>query len=289
MGDKLEFYKYVGLGNDFVVCFDARLSSSLNSVMIRRILDRHTGIGGDGLVFGILGDQDDGSDLQMILFNNDGSRAEISGNGIRCLAHAANRLQLVESNKFAISTDAGMRFVELLGSGLDSPLVSTVSMGKVRYLSDKFSIKAEMGGELWLGTELEIGNPHLVFVPQAQLEGGKVGSTLLSGLDIASYAQQIETAYPNGINIEWLDLMPGTQQVRMRVWERGVGITQACGSGSSASAFFLLDQGIKSETVEVINPGGVLSVSVQKSSGDLLLRGSSSFIARVELADYFFE
>ena len=161
-------------------------------------------------------------------------------------------------------------------------------MGVGKYRSKEFSKQLCVGERIWLGTELEIGNPHLVFIAQDQLRGSLDDVQVLEGLDITALGREIEQEYPEGTNIEWLDIMPGTNRIAMRVWERGVGVTQACGSGSSASGFLLLDQGIKDGAVVVNNPGGDLLVSMDSLDDEVLLEGPSSYIGTITLAERFF-
>ncbi len=279
-------YKFEGLGNDFLVSFDADLFEGASTELVANLTDRHRGVGADGLIFGLPG-RSPGVDLEMVLFNNDGSRAQISGNGIRCLAHAARLFGLVKKDSFLISTDAGVREVGLLGVASDEQILAQVSMGMVEYLCPAFSKSYSFNGKQWLGTDLDIGNPHLVLVLKDQMDQKFESRTSLDELDLAALGMAIENEYPNGTNVEWLAINPEASEVTMRVWERGVGITQACGSGSSAAGFLVIDQGIRQGPVSVVNPGGVLSVSIRPENREVILRGNSSFVGTIELARHF--
>ena len=272
-----EFYKLEGLGNDFLVAFCPELFEP-DRAAVARLLDRRLGLGADGLILAV---PSGAASLAMALYNSDGTRAEMSGNGIRCLGHAAYAANLVPIGPLEVATDAGGRSLSAKEGDPSGGMMIEAEMGKVAYVSPPFARSAAFGGHKWRGTELDAGNPHLVFIP----EEGELSPPNLSELDIATLGPEIEAGYSAGTNVEWVELDSATL-ARLRVWERGAGVTLACGTGSTATAFLLLDQGLAQGEVEVCNPGGTLWARLGEA-GEMYLRGPSTLIARVVVADSF--
>ncbi len=282
MGRISELFKLEGIGNDFLVALVDEPISDLEPQYVRLLCNRHRGLGADGLIVSAL-IAGTAASASMLLYNADGTRAEMSGNGIRCLAHALVRSGLVTTDRFVISTDAGLK--EVVFAQADNPdhAMVEVGMGEVAYLSAPFGVQGRFEGVDFLGSELDVGNPHLIFLPRAQVEGG-AASIDLDHLDLGTLGPMLESRYPQGSNIEWLDLDAQKNTARMRVWERGAGITQACGTGSAASAFLLIDQGLVGGEVTIDNPGGALKLRRNGDNGEMLLVGESRFVAMVEPA-----
>lgn len=230
--------KHHGLGNDFLVLIDQEdRYAAAHAEMAVRLCDRRTGIGADGLIRL-------GPGLRMHLHNADGSRAEMSGNGIRCLAQAIIDNGIHGGPEFEIVTDAGPRFVSTSYTGQ-----FTVDMGPARVVS----IDDDRA-------QVDTGNPHLVMFD--------------TGQDLLALGAQ----YPD-LNVE---LVSGSGfEITMRVHERGAGITQACGTGSCASAVAAHAWGLTGTTVTVHNPGGDLTVEIKEET--VLLTGPAVFIARIEV------
>ncbi|MDA8262391.1 MAG: diaminopimelate epimerase [Actinomycetota bacterium] len=272
-----EFYKLEGLGNDFLVAFCAELFEP-GPDSIRRLLDRRLGIGADGLILAV---PTGASSLRMALYNSDGTRAEMSGNGIRCLGHAVYAAKVAPLGPLEITTDAGLRLLSAKDGEPSGGMLIEAEMGKVAYVGTPFARKASFGGRHWRGTELEVGNPHLVFLP----EEGSLSASGLAELPIEVLGPELEAGYPAGTNVEWVEL-DSPALARLRVWERGAGVTLACGTGSTASAFLLLDQGLAQGEVEVRNPGGTLWAR-RGDAGEMHLRGPSTLIATLTVADSF--
>ena len=277
--NKCELLKFEGLGNDFLIAFVHRRDMSVEPSHVRAILDRRRGAGADGLILSALIETATGPGLSMLLYNADGSQAQMSGNGIRCLAHCAVMSGVITASHFTVETEAGPRSIAL-GDLISSEVMEIeVSMGKVAYRSAAFALRQEFSGIDFVGTELDTGNPHLVFVARSQLESD---STLdLEALDLDFEGPLVEARYPDGTNIEWLNLNREQGTAQLRVWERGVGITQACGTGSTASAFLLLDQGLMKGEIEIVNPGGTLRLRQDLANGEMLLIGESRFVAAI--------
>lgn len=251
----IELVKLHGLGNDFLVSFGQG-----GADLARAACDRHTGIGADGL---ILGGRSAQGVLTFRLWNADGSEAEMSGNGMRCLAHAALDAGLVpEAEPFAVMTAAGRREVTVRRTG-PGHTWGVVEMGTVK-------VTDEAGGACNVGNGavlVDVGNPHLVVL-------GPDPRTV----DVARLGPQLERSDPAGLNVEFVTLGPEPDSVTMRVWERGVGETQACGTGSCAAAAALHHWGRVGRAVTVHQPGGSVAVEL-RADGAATLAGPSVRVA----------
>jgi diaminopimelate epimerase len=235
----------------------------------RRLCDRHLGIGADGLVLGTrlapgnAGQSGSGAQLRFQLWNANGSEAEMSGNGIRCLAHAALDAGWVsEEVPFGVMTLVGRREVTIRRGSEPGWTWATVQMGeaKVRGEVDRCNVGH---GQLLVDT----GNPHLVVL-------GPDPATV----DVPALGPLLEATDPAGLNVEFVALGPGPDEITMRVWERGVGETQACGTGACAAAAALRHWGRVGRSVTVHQPGGAAAVEL-RPDGSVTLGGPSVHIA----------
>jgi diaminopimelate epimerase len=249
-----ELVKLHGLGNDFLVSFSAG-----GADLARQVCDRHTGIGADGL---IRGGRSPAGDLTFRLWNADGSEAEMSGNGMRCLAHAALDLGWVpEDEPFAALTPAGRREVTIRRTGPGTTW-AVVDMGPVKVGDAEGVCNVGAGSAL-----VDVGNPHLVLL-------GPDPATI----DVGRLGPELERSDPAGLNVEFVTLGPGPDSVTMRVWERGVGETLACGTGSCAAAAAVHHWGRVGRAVTVHQPGGAVAVEV-RPDGTATLAGPSVRVA----------
>ncbi len=262
--------KLHGLGNDFLVLLDATSTMEVDAELAVALCDRHTGIGADGLILGRrLGLE---QDMSFRLWNADGSEAEMSGNGMRCLAHAALDAGWVEPDRpFGVMTPAGRREVRIRRTGRPDETWAEVDMGPVKVRPDGDADRCNVGHGSLL---VDVGNPHLVVL-------GPDPATV----DVAALGPALERSDPAGLNVEFATLGPGPDAATMRVWERGVGETQACGTGSCAAAAALHHWGRVGRAVTVYQPGGAVAVEL-RPDGTASLAGPSVFIAecRVGLA-----
>ncbi len=245
--------KHEGAGNDFLVVLDPEDSLRLSVAQVRLLTDRRRGIGADGIIR--VGPGRDGCDLSMELHNADGSLAEMSGNGIRCLAQAAVDGGLVTPPTFTVSTAGGVRTISYeLGS---SPgwAQASVDMGPVTLGPDQ----PQDFDDRRVRTA-DVGNPHLVLL------GPDVAS-----VNVAEVGPKLQSAFADGINVEWI--APRSDSVgeflEFRVFERGAGETLACGTGSVAAAAAARSWGVVAATgaVRVLNPGGMLEVTLGEGEG----------------------
>lgn len=238
--------KHHGLGNDFLVYDIAQGDPGAPwSDLAKRWCARTTGIGADGLL--LLGTGD--ARLSMRLFNADGSIAEMSGNGIRCLVQAAHHaLGGVDGAVYEVDTDAGLRTAEVIASDGHTIQVR-VDMGPVADLDEPQNWTALECDPMRPVRHLSLGNPHSV-----------VGVDDVKMVDLA----RLGALVPH-VNLEIVEPGPGTNAITMRVHERGAGITQACGTGACAAAEAALSWGIvpaSTDEVVVHMDGGVARVRI---------------------------
>lgn len=257
----IELVKLHGLGNDFLVALDG-CAGDLDAGAARALCNRHTGVGADGLILGRLAGGGDPV-VSFQLWNADGSEAETSGNGIRCLAHAALDAGWVQEDRaFAVMTPAGYRQVAVRRAGEAGTTWAEVAMGQVKVRPAGRRCNVGHGQVL-----VDVGNPHLVVL-------GPDPATV----DVARLGPQLERSEPGGLNVEFVALGPGPDTLTMRVWERGVGETLACGSGACAAAAALHQWGRVGPAVTVKQPGGEAAVSLSED-GSATLAGPSTRIA----------
>jgi diaminopimelate epimerase len=281
--------KHHGLGNDFLVLLtdDAELYADREAWSERAVewCSRPFGIGADGLLIGRYDQPDPEVDLVMTLVNADGSFAEMSGNGIRCLAQAEAMRRQEREVFLAIGTDGGWRSVQVSPSADGRPheVLARVDMGPVRPGPEphgKLFVTDEMlddfGGETGLGLDVieadtfDVGNPHLVLlVPDASL------------VDVAMAGRLHQDIYPHGINVHYVSPSPDEDDTMvMYPWERGVGVTDACGTGATVVAHAAHGWGLVGEHVKVHMPGGYAEVEVGPT---MTLIGPSTFVASVDI------
>jgi diaminopimelate epimerase len=254
----IQLDKYQALGNDFLILVDTEGTNPVDDEFVRRVCDRHRGVGADGLIW-VTKDATGKADLAMVLRNADGGRAEMSGNGIRCVARAAVAHGLVTGPEVAVATDAGIKHVWVKDEGV------TVDMGPAQLGPER-----EHTSPGWRQREVELGNPHLVLLCPDPAE-----------VHVAELGPKLEQLRPGGLNVEFIAPGPGRDELRFRVWERGAGETQACGTGACAAAAAAHAWDLVGKHVTVHNPGGDLEVEV----GDtMLLTGPAEYVARVEIA-----
>jgi diaminopimelate epimerase len=240
--------KHHGLGNDFLVLIDLDATESVTPALARATCDRHRGIGADGLLHVTAGRHGD-SDVTMALYNADGGRAEMSGNGISCLGQAVVRSGSTEASKIIVDTDAGTRLVTLAPTDDPKTHRATVDMGVAKMGDDETEW---LDDHVVRAARVDIGNPHLVFhAPK-----------LDAGMDLIARGMSINGFIPEGINLELVAPGPGEGELTMRVYERGVGLTEACGTGACAVAVAAHRWGLSGARVTVRQPGGPADIVI---------------------------
>jgi len=264
----LHFSKLHATGNDFLVLVDleARLGSPGRNRLapgVRAALcDRRRGVGADGLIR-VLGGRD-GADCEMELTNADGGLAEISGNGLRCLAHVAVKLGLGADGRLIVDTAAGRREMTIRRRPEDGEVdYAEADMGLVMFTPEMipvtaespFDLEAVVDGVTYRGDAAGVGNPHFVVI---------VDDPDAVPLDRHGPALENDPRFPNRTNVEMV--APTASGVRMRVWERGVGETASCGSGACAAAAVAHRKGLAPARTTVTVPGGDLVVELDATT-----------------------
>ncbi|MBE9028551.1 diaminopimelate epimerase [filamentous cyanobacterium LEGE 11480] len=253
----LEFTKYQGLGNDFILV-DNRDSTEpkVTPEQAVKLCDRHFGIGGDGVIFALPGQ--DGTDYMMRIFNSDGSEPEMCGNGIRCMARFIADLEGDNAKEsYKIHTLAGLIVPKLTADGQ-----VTVDMGQPRLQASEIPTTLtdaqqqsvnqplEVAGQSWQVTCVSMGNPHCITFVDS-----------VAAIDLEKIGPQFESdaAFPKKINTEFIEVVR-PDYLKMRVWERGAGITLACGTGACAALVASVLNGKSDRKATIELPGGPLII-----------------------------
>ena len=253
-----------GCGNDYVYvnCFEEKISDP--EKLAEKISDRHFGIGADGLIL-ILPPVSESSDAFMQLYNFDGSKASMCGNGIRCVAKYIYDHGIVPENrkKVFIDTPAGIKeiFLEIQNQKVSA---ATVNMGEAK-------ISSEIPEEIKIGEKnlnfigVDVGNPHAVYFIEDNPEIKDVFSWEDSKFAIEGKKFENHSRFPDRVNSEFIEII-SRDEIKMRVFERGSGETLACGTGATASAFAGFKAGKLDSKVLVHLRGGDLKIEIQKNN-----------------------
>ena len=262
MGENLtpiSFDKYEGLGNDFIVV-DARAEADVSPELATRLCDRRFGIGGDGVLV-VLPPRAPGCQVRMRLINADGSVPEMCGNGVRCIALRYARAHGITRGTVHVDTDAGPRSCDVQDG---AAALVTVDMGVVRVLGDR---AVEVEGRTVVPTLADAGNPHAVLF-------GTFGRC-----DVEHLGPRLAThaLFPRGTNVEFACAV--SDAIDLVVWERGVGITLACGTGACATVAVAAEKGLvpRGKAVRVRLPGGPLDITIDED-GRATMRGPARHV-----------
>ncbi len=260
-GGLLGFDKYEGLGNDFVVV-DADRPDAVSVERARELCDRRLGVGADGVLL-VLPPKTSGSESRMVVINADGSVPEMCGNGLRCVAlHVARKRGLGEGT-ITFDTDAGPKICAI--DDRDGRGLVTVDMGVVRSTGD---VDLDLDGDVWPLSLGDAGNPHAITTRSATMD------------QIRSVGPRIEKhpRFPAGTNVEFTVVRSPTE-IDLVVWERGVGITQACGTGACATVAVAVAKGWSPADTEVTVrlPGGPLHIRMDPR-GHAIMRGPARHV-----------
>lgn len=282
---EIEFTKYHGLGNDFIL-IDNR-SSSEPLVMPEQavqLCDRHFGIGADGVIFALPGHN--GSDYTMRIFNSDGSEPEMCGNGIRCLAQFLSDLEAAEISSgindigpqsYRIHTLAGVITPRLEGNGkvtvdIGQPQLIAAEIPTTLGEADQKVVNQplEVAGQSWDVTCVSMGNPHCVTF---------VEDVAAIPLEILGPQFEHHPVFPQRTNTEFIQVVR-PDYLKMRVWERGAGVTLACGTGACAAlvAGVLTGNCDRRATVEL--PGGCLEIEWSQTDHRVYMKGPAERVFR---------
>ena len=286
----MNFTKLQGAGNDFILVETSDKQRDWSQVA-RVICDRHFGVGGDGLLLVLPSEV---ADFQMCVFNPDGSKAEACGNGLRCLAKYVVDVGLANTGakEISVETISGVRRAKLHRARGNVATIR-VSMGEPRFGAKDISVKVESGegnlvdikpildypvtinGEELPMSFVSIGNPHAVYFCQHSI----------SDFPLSQIGPEVEQheLFPKRVNFEVARVI-SRQQIEARVWERGVGETQACGSGACAVAVLAQLHGCVDNRVDIKLPGGILEVE-WSGVGEVFLSGPAEIVFTGEWAD----
>lgn len=270
----MKFTKMEGLGNDYVYinCFEETVDDPQKTAI--RVSDRHFGIGSDGL---ILIKPSQSADFCMDMYNADGSRSEMCGNGIRCVAKYVYDYGLTDKTSISIETLAGIKYLDLHIEGGKVKTV-TVNMGAPELVPAKIPVKStkdilvdepiEVGGNQYKATCVSMGNPHCVVF---------VEDTAAFPLEEIGPKFENHEWFPNRINAEFIQIVD-RKTVNMRVWERGTGETLACGTGACASTVACILNGLTEEEITLHLLGGDLLVRWDREENLVYMTGPAAVV-----------
>lgn len=262
----LRFTKMQGLGNDFVVIDAIHQTVSLDAAGLRRLADRHYGIGCDQILL-VEPATSDGVDFRYRIFNADGGEVAQCGNGARCFARFVREKGLIDRDEIRVETAAGRMALRLEAGG-----EVRVEMGVPRHAPDEVPLMAEeerldytvsLDGVNWVFGAVSMGNPHAVItVPDLdEAPVARVGAAL-----------EWHALFPERANIGFMQVLE-PHHARLRVYERGTGETLACGSGACAAAVVGILQGALEDPVRIDLPGGALRIGWQGRGAPIYLSG----------------
>ncbi|MBD1804418.1 diaminopimelate epimerase [Microcoleus sp. FACHB-SPT15] len=276
---EIEFTKYHGLGNDFIL-IDNRVTTEpvITSEQAIKLCDRHFGIGADGVIFALPGQ--DGTDYTMRIFNSDGSEPEMCGNGIRCLAQFLSDLERADAKthgtsdapkeQYHIHTLGGVMTLKLESNGrvrvdMGLPQLSAAEIPTTLAAAEHKVINTpiEAAGQSWQVTCVSMGNPHCItFVED------------VAAIPLEAIGPQFEhhSAFPQRTNTEFIQVVR-PDYLKMRVWERGAGITLACGTGACASVVAGVLTGKSDRICTVELPGGCLEIEWSEQDQRVYMTG----------------
>ncbi len=256
----MHFTKMHGLGNDYLYVY-GEVPEDI-AALSQKLSDRHFGAGSDGMIYI---SPSAAADFRMRIFNADGSEAMMCGNGIRCVGKYVYDKGYTDKTFLRIETLSGIKSLQLRVSG-GKVKAATVHMGTAEAAPDR---ELTACGERLVYTPVSVGNPHaVVFVEDVNLVP----------LDTLGPAVEKHPDFPGGVNVEFVQVL-SEKQLRMRVWERGSGITMACGTGSCASVAAAVQKGYcrVGEPVSVILDGGTLEIRVD-AAGEVQMTGPAETV-----------
>jgi diaminopimelate epimerase len=256
------FVKATACGNDFLL-IEGKHALEDAAALTRAICDRHNGVGADGVEWLYESTQPESADLRIRLINADGSPAELSGNGTRCVA--AWMVQERGINSPRVLTDAGVKICELISKN-DNAFEFRTAIGKPKLIGE---ISLELSGRSLKGLKIDIGNPQfIIFVDEFE-----------DGWQSPATAASLHPHFPEGTNVEFVKVT-SNNEIEIRIVERGAGETMSSGTGSSAAAFAAIATGKVQSPVRVVAVGGAQTVTWEDE--ELYLTGPARILCRGE-------
>ncbi len=262
----MHFTKMHGLGNDYLYVF-GEVPADIKAISIR-LSDRHFGAGSDGMIYI---SRSACADFKMRIFNADGSEAKMCGNGIRCVGKYVFDKGYTDKTNVTVETLSGIKTLKLHTRNGQVKTV-TVSMGTAE-VGDDMTLSAD--GKEVVCTPVSVGNPHtVIFVDD------------IDGVPLTTLGPIIEKheAFPDGVNVEFVQPL-SDQKLRMRVWERGSGVTMACGTGACATAAAAIKKGVcrAGSPITVVLDGGPLDITIADDYS-ITMDGPAEFIYEGEVS-----
>ncbi|HGY9580921.1 diaminopimelate epimerase [Vibrio harveyi] len=265
------FSKMHGLGNDFMVVDCITQNVFFSQDLIRRLADRHTGVGFDQLLV-VEAPYDPETDFHYRIFNADGSEVEQCGNGARCFARFVRLKGLTNKYSISVSTKKGKMILDVEDDG-----EVTVNMGVPEFEPNKIPFKAKQkektyimraGDKTLFCGAVSMGNPHVVTV---------VDDVDTAEVETLGPLLESHERFPERVNAGFMQVV-NRNHIRLRVYERGAGETQACGSGACGAVAVGILQGLLDENVKVSLPGGDLRISWQGPDKPLFMTGPATHV-----------
>ena len=264
----LKFSKMHGIGNDFPIIDESKkevIPESDKAEACRFLCHRHFGVGGDGVLFVTPSDV---ADIGYRMFNPDGSEAEMCGNGIRCFADFVYRKGILKQEKMTVETKSGIKTIEITLEN-DEPVLFKVDMGTSTFKTPEIPMNSsqdeflnsplEVLDTTFNTTAISVGNPHaIIFVDN------------VDEIDIDKYGPAIEAheVFPEKINVHFVEVI-SKNEGKMITWERGAGVTLACGTGATSTAISGFKLGLFDSEVLLHLPGGDLKFNVYEKGENL--------------------
>ncbi len=276
----MKFTKMHGCGNDYVYvdCFHEQVDAP--EQVAKFVSDRHFGVGSDGL---ILICPSKVADVEMVMFNADGSRGEMCGNGIRCVGKYAYDFGLVKKEEITVETLAGIKTLKLMVKDgkvdqvrvdMGAPIFDARKVPVTFPEGEMINEPMEVDDTIYHVTCLSMGNPHCVtFLDQdiRQLDLEKIGPKF-----------EFHETFPKRVNTEFANVID-RKHIRMRVWERGSGETLACGTGACATAVAAVVNGLCDDTVELELLGGTLTITYDRGADTVYMTGPATTVFSGEI------
>ena len=278
---KIRFTKMQGCGNDYVYVngFTEHIPQEKKPEFVRFASDRHFGVGGDGVIFINPSDE---ADFEMEMYNADGTRAEMCGNGIRCVAKYAHDKGLTDRARFSIISGGKVKYMDLtvengvtkaIRVDMGEPILTAAEVPVVSKNRQSVDEEITVENQTYRMTCVSMGNPHCV-----------VFSENCEELNLPALGPLFEnhTVFPARVNTEFVTVLDRTH-LRMRVWERGTGETLACGTGCCATAVACVLNGKTGRKVTVEVLGGALTIQWDEKTNHIFMTGPAEFVFDGEL------
>lgn len=277
----MRFTKMHGCGNDYIYVdgIKEQIEEAKKPEIVRKLSDRHFGIGGDGVIFINSSDE---ADFEMEMYNMDGSRAEMCGNGIRCVAKFVYDKGLTDRTKISIISCGKIKYLELFVTdgkvstvkvNMGKPILQAQEIPVIADTSEVIAQRIEMEDAIYEMTCVSMGNPHAVIFMDE-----------VSSLPIEKIGPLFENhiRFPKRTNTEFVKLLD-KDTVEMRVWERGTGETLACGTGACAAVVAGVLNGLTNEKVTVKLLGGILEIEWNRKENLVFMTGPAVTVFEGEI------